>query len=67
MDNYLKDNILLVNKNKLLVIKLGKKINNFIFDCRLNKTEINNILKNLNQNFDCTNIEEYNKKIYKIK
>lgn len=67
MEKFIKDNISKINKNNILSISIGKKIDDDIFDKRLNKIDIDNFIQELSGKLLSKNcvFRYYSNKIYK--
>lgn len=52
MDDYIRNNISIANKNNQIIIRIGKEICDGIFDIKFNKSNIINFLKNLSQHYN---------------
>ena len=51
MDKFLEKYLQLSNKNQNIIISLGKKINNYIFDNTINKNIVKKIIKYINETY----------------
>ena len=51
MDKFLEKYLQLSNKNQNIIISLGKKINNYIFDNTINKNIVQKIIKFINETY----------------
>ena len=52
MEEYLKDNISIANKNNQILIRIGYEICNGIFDIKFNKDKIEHFLRNLSEYYN---------------
>lgn len=67
MEDFLKKNISIVNKNTLLTIDIGSKINNFMFNKNISKKNLDDFLKVLYKNNLLKKSKISNKILYKYK
>ena len=67
MEDFITQNISLVNKNNLIILKLGKSLDKNILNCKFNAEQITKFLENISYEVNLSNSSTYDSTEYKFK